>query len=94
MVEDLRNVASHINNVQRVPNMQNATIAPDTLNRKTDLAKRFQCSTRQIELMVNDGRLPRPFYIGNASPRWRQSDIDAWLNKLAADAQENAGGAQ
>ena len=74
--------------------MATATMVPDTLNRKTDLAKRFQCSTRQIELMVNDGRLPRPFYLGESSPRWRQSDIDAWLNKLAAGAQQNAGGDQ
>ena len=68
--------------------MANASLVPDTLNRKTDLAKRFQCSTRQIELMVNDGRLPRPFYLGDSSPRWRQIDIDAWLTKLATDAQQ------
>ena len=64
------------------------------LLKKKDLAANFGCSTRQIELMVNDGRLPRPFYLGDSSPRWRQSDIDAWLNKLATDAQQNAGGVQ
>jgi predicted DNA-binding transcriptional regulator AlpA len=64
------------------------------LLKKRDLAADLGCSTRQVELMVNDGRLPKPFYIGTSSPRWRQSDIDAWLNKLATDAQRNAGGAQ
>jgi predicted DNA-binding transcriptional regulator AlpA len=72
--------------------MKDEAAAPDALSRKADLAKRFQCSTRQIEIMVNTGRLPRPFYLGDSSPRWRQSDIDAWLDKLATDAQQNAGG--
>ena len=71
--------------------MQNATLIPDQLKRKADLAKRFQCSTRQIELMAKDGRLPRPFYLGDSSPRWRQSDIDAWLEKLATEAQQSEG---
>lgn len=70
--------------------MANAGAIPNQLHRKGDLAKRLQCSTRQIELMVNDGRLPRPFYLGDSSPRWRQSDIDAWLEKLATEAQSDA----
>lgn len=64
------------------------------LLKKKDLAANFGCSARQIELMVNSGRLPRPLYLGSSSPRWRQSDIDAWLDKLATDAQRKAGGAQ
>lgn len=67
--------------------MTNATLIPDQLCRKIDLAKRFQFSTRQIELMVHDGRLPKPFYLGDSSPRWRRSDIDDWLEKLASNAQ-------
>ena len=70
--------------------MENSGVLPNQLNRKTDLAKRFQCSTRKIELMVKDGRLPKPFYLGDSSPRWRQSDIDVWLEKLATDAQSDA----
>lgn len=60
------------------------------LLKKKDLAAHFGCSCRQIELMVKAGRLPRPFYLGDSSPRWRQNDIDDWLNKLAADAQQNS----
>ena len=82
--------------------MVSATLVPTIeLNReqrrllkKKDLAANFGCSTRQIELMVKAGKLPAPFYISDASPRWQQSDIDAWLNKLATDAQQNAGGAE
>lgn len=62
------------------------------LLKKKDLATTIGCSTRQIELMVKAGKLPKPFYCGDSSPRWRQSDIDAWLEKLATEANQNAGG--
>lgn len=78
--------------------MVNATLVPAAkveLNRehqrllkKKDLTIQFGCSSRQIELMVKAGKLPKPFYISDSSPRWRQSDIDAWLDKLATDAQQ------
>lgn len=71
---------------ERSAELRQNRIVPDQLNRKADLAKRFQCSPRQIELMVADGRLPKPFYLGDASPRWRQADIDAWLERLATQA--------
>ncbi len=59
------------------------------LYKKKCLGTIFGCSIRQIELMVNDGRTPKPFYIGNASPRWRAEDIDAWLEKLATEANQD-----
>lgn len=59
----------------------------DILCKKKDLAVRLGCSVRQIENLSNNGRLPKPFYIGDASPRWRRSDIDAWLDRLATEAQ-------
>ena len=67
--------------------MQKSALA--ALVKKKCLATSFGCSTRQIELMVADGRLPKPFYIGDNSPRWRKSDIDAWLERLATEAQAN-----
>ena len=82
--------------------MKNATLVRDTspeLNRehkrllkKKDLATTIGCSTRQIELMVKAGKLPKPFYCGDSSPRWRQSDIDAWLGQLATSAQASQDG--
>ena len=63
--------------------------ADDNLLKKNDLASRLGCSLRQIELMVKSGRLPRPFYLGDASPRWRRCDVDAWLERLATDAQSS-----
>ncbi|MEO2018755.1 MAG: hypothetical protein ABGZ53_30780 [Fuerstiella sp.] len=37
------------------------------------------CSTRHIEKMVADGRFPAPIYLGR-NPRWRRSDLLAWLD--------------
>lgn len=54
---------------------------------KKDLAAWVRCSTRQVELMVKAGKLPQPFYIGDASPRWRRSDIESWIERLAKEAQ-------
>ena len=63
----------------------------DTLLTKRDLAERFDVTVRMIELMVKGGRLPKPFYLGDSSPRWRKIDIDTWLEKLASEAQQQSG---
>ena len=48
----------------------------------------LQCSQRQIELLTQKGRLPKPVYLGESSPRWKRSELISHL-----DAQQNAGGA-
>lgn len=58
------------------------------LLKKKCLAEIVGCSTRQIELMIKAGKIPAPFYVGDASPRWRPEDIDAWLSKLSTEAQQ------
>lgn len=54
----------------------------EPLMRKKDVAKYCQCSERQVELMVKAGRLPKPIYISESSPRWRHEDLTAWLKQL------------
>ena len=56
--------------------------------KKRDLASRLGVSVRQIELMVKRGSAPKPFYLGDSSPRWRKADIDAWPVRLATEAQQ------
>lgn len=42
------------------------------------------CSTRHVDNMVRDGRLPKPIYmLGRRMPRWRRCDLKAWLERLA-----------
>lgn len=55
--------------------------------KKSSLATRLCISIRTLENMIVEERVPQPFYLGGASPRWRKADIDAWLEKLASEAQ-------
>ncbi|MEJ7593032.1 MAG: hypothetical protein WKF77_15910 [Planctomycetaceae bacterium] len=64
--------------------MSNATSVSDSLMKKKDVAEFFQCSVRQVELMVKAGKLPKPVYIGDASPRWQRKTLMEWLDRLQA----------
>ena len=44
---------------------------------KRQVAELLQCSSRQVELLVQKGRLPNPVYLGDSSPRWKRSEIEA-----------------
>jgi predicted DNA-binding transcriptional regulator AlpA len=44
---------------------------------KKQVAEILQCSTRQVELLAQKGRLPSPVYLGDSSPRWKRSEIEA-----------------
>ena len=44
---------------------------------KRQVAELLQCSARQVELLVQKGRLPNPVYLGDSSPRWKRSEIEA-----------------
>lgn len=67
--------------------MTEASLIPASLLVKKDVAGVISCSIRQVELLVKAGKLPQPFYIGDASPRWRRSDIESWIERLAKEAQ-------
>ena len=49
--------------------MSDTTTLSNVMMKKKDMAEFFQCSVRQVELMVKAGKLPKPVYIGDASPR-------------------------
>lgn len=60
--------------------------SPSDIYRKRSLASRLCIGIRTLEKMVTEKRMPAPFYLGT-SPCWRKVDIDAWLEKLASEAQ-------
>lgn len=64
--------------------------APHELMTKKQVAEFLQCSQRQVELLTNKGRLPKPVYLGESSPRWKRAEL---LVTLEANSQ-NAGGAE
>lgn len=56
----------------------------DEMMTKKDMAAFWKCSLRQIELMAAAGRIPKPIYLGTSSPRWRRSELMAFIDRMAA----------
>ena len=53
--------------------------APPELLTKKQAAELLQCSQRQIELLTQKGRIAKPVYLGDRSPRWRRAELLASL---------------
>ena len=60
--------------------MATATQATHELMTKKQLAEFLQCSQRQVEILTRKGRLPKPIYLGESSPRWKRDEILAHLD--------------
>jgi excisionase family DNA binding protein len=54
---------------------------------KQGVAEYLNCSIRTVTAMQTDGRIPKPFYLGSQSPRWRKADLLKWVEDLAAKSQ-------
>ena len=50
---------------------------------KSQTAKLLQCSTRQVELLTQRGRIAAPVYLSERSPRWRRDELLASLGQAA-----------
>lgn len=54
---------------------------------KREVAELFQISTKTVERNSKSGRLPKPVYVGERTPRWNREQIYALYNGQAqADA--------
>ncbi len=56
---------------------------------KKQVAELLQCSSRQVEILVQKGRLPSPVYLGDSSPRWKRSDIEAVFEAVHPPMAQN-----
>lgn len=45
-----------------------------------DVAGHLRVTTRTVQRRVAAGTFPRPIAVGPNSPRWRRSDLDAWIS--------------
>jgi hypothetical protein len=45
-------------------------------SRRHDLAERYRCTDRNIDLMVRDGRLPQPTLMRGRIPLWDETVLD------------------
>ena len=61
------------------------TLPPELMTKK-QVAEWLQCSQRQVELLTAKGRLCKPVYLGESSPRWKRAELMAHL-----DAQQEGG---
>ncbi len=57
---------------------------------KKQVAELLQCSARQVEILVKKGQLPSTVYLGDSSPRWKLSEIEAVFD--AAPRERRTGG--
>ena len=60
--------------------MATQTDVPELLT-KTQAAELLQCSLRQIELLTQRGRIAKPVYLSERSPRWRRDELLASLGQ-------------
>ena len=59
--------------------MTTATQTAPELMTKKQVAEFLQCSQRQVELLTAKGRICKPVYLGQSSPRWKRSELLASL---------------
>lgn len=59
--------------------MTTATMNPPELLTKKQVAELLQCSQRQVELLTAKGRISKPVYLGENSPRWKRAELLASL---------------
>ncbi len=61
--------------------LDDAAVVDLELLTKSELAKAFKVSGRQVEGLVKSGRLPKPIRLGS-HPRWRRSELVTFLSQL------------
>ena len=85
MLEIVRTGRETFPNLKTGPHkMKPTTLIPPELLTKKQVAEYLQCSQRQVELLTHKGRLPKPFYLGESSPRWRRAELLSWLESQSA----------
>jgi len=68
--------------------MNDSNPQSESILKKKDVAEFLKCSIRQVEVMVKGGRMPKPFFFGDKSPRWRRSTLMDWLESLQPTNQQ------
>jgi hypothetical protein len=64
--------------------MNNTNPEPEPLMSPDDLAKYLNVTTVAVYLAIKAGRIPPPIYPLLRSPRWRRTEVDAFLEKTRA----------
>ena len=59
-----------------------ATTTTDRLLRLSEVLARCGLSRSSLYRMMRDGSFPEPLKVGVRAVRWRESEIEAWLEAL------------
>ena len=61
----------------------------DCMLRIAEVLEVVGVSRRTLYRMVDDDRFPRPVRVGQRATRWRQSNIQQWMDSLPLATEEN-----
>lgn len=67
-------------------------VLPQKLLRLSDVSSRTCLSRSEIYRRISAGTFPGSVKLGARAVAWRESDIDDWICRLAANAQSSDGG--
>ena len=58
---------------------------PERLLSYREVARRLDCHRTTVDRWVRIGIFPAPFRIGTETQRFRESEVDAWIARLAGE---------
>jgi prophage regulatory protein len=61
---------------------------PEHLLRLRDVVERTRLSRSTIYRLIDGGRFPKPFRVGDFAVRWKSSMIDGWIADLSLEKIE------
>lgn len=56
----------------------------------TDVIRKTTLSRSRIYAQMSEGKFPKPIKTGDRSVAWRESDVDAWIEGLAAGSDNRS----
>ncbi len=87
--ESASRIISHMRGALCAPRFTEIDSMTDRLLGTREVAEILGVCTRQVRRLLLDAAMPKPVYIGRL-PRWRESEINAWLAAGCPSADEFA----
>jgi predicted DNA-binding transcriptional regulator AlpA len=60
-------------------------VQPDRFVRRSELLKRLAVGNDKLELMISTGAFPEPIRMGTRTMVWLESEVQAFLTRMAKD---------
>jgi excisionase family DNA binding protein len=89
VIELLDLIATELQSLRTAIESRGTSAAPDVLT-APQLADLLQVDLRTLRAMRHGGEIPRGFMCGR-SPRWKRSQIDAWITTNVTNRERSKG---